>query len=101
MSLSVGQHVWIPCEVKRGAFSDERMVLVNSPVVHSTHSRWIGFVPTVQLKDPIETGSTSVVGIVLDVSNDHFLAQVMGHALANSVLEDHISRAQPIGSLKT
>src|SRR3989442_4139595 len=36
MSLSVGQYVWIPCEVKPGPFSDQRIVHINSPSIHSS-----------------------------------------------------------------
>jgi hypothetical protein len=95
-NISIGQHVWIPCEVKPGAFSDERMVRVNSPVVNSTASSWIGFVPATRLREPIETGSTGVMAIVVNVLQDRIFAQLIGDAFANTVLEDHISRAQPI-----
>jgi hypothetical protein len=101
LKISVGQHVWIPCEVKPGAFSDERMVRVNSPAVNSAIGSWIGFVPTARLREPIELGSTWVTAIVVNVLNDRFIAQLVGDPLANAVFEDSISRAQPIDSFES
>lgn len=100
MGLIVGQYVWVPCEVKPGPFSDERFVRVNSPVVDSAVSSWTGFVPATRLREPIEVGSTGVTAIVVDVIHDRFLAQLVGDAFSNTVYEDHISRAQPIDSVK-
>lgn len=96
MGLTVGQYVWVPCEVKPGPFSDERLVRVNSPVVDSAVSKWSGFVPTARLREPIEMGSTGVTAIVVEVMHDRFLAQLVGDAFSNTVFEDYISRAQPI-----
>lgn len=101
MSLSVGQYVWIPCEVKPGPFSDERLVRVNSPVVDSAVTVWTGFVPAARLREPIEAGSTGVTAIVVDVSDDRFLAQLVGDAFSNSVIEYYVSQAQPIDSFQT
>jgi len=39
MSLRPGARIWIPCEVKPGPFSDERMVRVQSQA-----GEWLGFV---------------------------------------------------------
>jgi len=58
VSLRVGQYVWVPCEVKAGAFSDERMVRVNSPAIQSSSGRWIGFVATEGLREAVTVGST-------------------------------------------
>ena len=95
MSLSVGQHVWVPCEVKPGPFPDERMVRVDSPVDH-----WIGFVPAARLREPVQAGPTGVTVLVVDIVDDHFQAQPLGAALRNTVYEDLISRAEPIDSFK-
>lgn len=100
MNLTIGQRVWIPCEVKPGPFSDERMVRVNSPVANSAVNTWTGFVPTAELKEPIEFGSTGVTAIVVAVSHDRFLAQLMGVGLSNTVFEDYVSRAEPIDPFK-
>jgi hypothetical protein len=101
VNISVGQHVWIPCEVKPGPFSDERMVRVNSPVVNSPVSSWIGFVPAITLREPIERGLTDVAAIVINILNDRFLAQLVGDSFSNTIFEDHVSRAEPIGSIKS
>ena len=98
MNVSIGQRVWIPCEVKPGPFSDERMVRVNSPAVNSAVSSWIGFVPTTRLREPIECGTTYVSAIVVNVFDGRFFAQLVGDGFANTVFEDSISRAQPIDS---
>ena|SRR5438093_3511430 len=100
MSLSIGQRVWIPCEVKPGPFSDQRMVNISSPAVDSAVSRWTGFVPITELREPIEYGSTSVAAIVINVLQDRFFAQPVGDPFANTLFEDRISRAEPIGSFK-
>jgi hypothetical protein len=99
MSVSVGQHVWVPCEVKPGPFSDERLVRVNSPVTDSALSVWTGFVSATRLRDPIEAGSTGVTAIVVDVKQDRFLAQLVGDGLSNTVFEDYVSRAEPIDTV--
>jgi hypothetical protein len=100
MSLTVGQFVWVTCEVKPGPFSDQRIVRVNSPVVHSQAGSWIGFVTTKHLREPIEVGSTGAAALIVGVVGDRFQAQVMGEPLSNTVFEDLVSRAQPIDSLK-
>ena len=95
VSISVGQRVWVPCEVKPGPFSDERMVRVNSPAPSSVNN-WIGFVSARELREPITRGMTSATAIVVDVFDDRFLAQLVGHGLANTVFEDLVSRAEVI-----
>ena len=101
MSLRVGQYVWVPCEVKAGAFSDERMVRVNSPAIQSSTGSWIGFVATEGLREAVTVGATDATAVVVSVENDRFQAQVMGQPLANTVFEDLISRAEPIDSLES
>lgn len=95
MNLSVGQHVWIPCEVKPGPFSDERLVRVNAPAPDSAMPVWTGFVPATRLREPINVGSTDATAVVVDVINDRFLAQ-LGDGFSNTVFEYHIAQAQPI-----
>jgi hypothetical protein len=99
MKVSVGQRVWVPCEVKPGPFSDQRMVRVNSPVANSI-SEWFGFVAETALRTPVITGSTEVTGLVVGVVNDRYQAQVLGEPLSNTVFEDLVSRAEPIDSVK-
>jgi hypothetical protein len=95
MPLLVGQYVWVPCEVKPGPFSDERMVRVNSPV-----GRWAGFVHTSRLREPVAAGLTEATALVVEVHNDRFRAQPIGEPLSNTLYDDLVSRAQPIGTLK-
>ena len=40
MSVAGGAYTWLPCEVKPGPFSDERLVRVASEL-----GDWVGFVP--------------------------------------------------------
>ena len=100
MRLMIGQYVWVPCEVKPGPFSDQRMVRVNSTVVHSPAGSWIGFVAAESLREPVVTGSTGATAIVVGLTDDRFQAQVLGEPLSNTVFEDVISRAEPIPSSK-
>ena len=100
-AIAVGQHVWLPCEVKPGPFPDERMVRVNSPVVRSAASSWIGFVPATKLREPIDKGSTEVSAIIVKILDDRFFAQLLGDSFSNSLFEDHISRAQPIDPVES
>jgi hypothetical protein len=56
---SIGENVCVPCEVKKGPFSDERMVKIGEAVA---------FVNTRFLKSPIETGKTTVIAQIIDVA---------------------------------
>ena len=95
MSLSIGQKVWVPCEVKRGPFSNERMVRVTSPA-----GQWFGFVSTAGLKDPVETGVTSVKAIILELLGAHLMLQVVGSAVTDTVYRDLVSRVSPVDPLQ-
>ena len=102
MSLSVGQRVWIPCEVKPGPFSDERLVRVNSPAPNSAVTVWTGFVQATRLREPVAVGPTDATAVVVDViQNNRFLAQLLGDGLSNTVFEYHIEGAQPIDTVKS
>jgi hypothetical protein len=89
MALVVGQHVWVPCEVRPGPFSNERIVKVDSPV-----GNWIGFIHTSQLRHPVTAGSTEATVLVVEVHNDRFRAQPLGQPLSNTVYDDLVSRAR-------
>ncbi len=81
--LSVGATIWVPCEVKPGPFSDERLIKVAS-----LHGEWVGFVNTTYLKDPATTaGHTYVRAVVTGVRDDIFQARVPGHALTTKLFE--------------
>jgi hypothetical protein len=74
------------------------MVYINSPAINSAVSSWSGFVSVTGLREPIESGSTGVVAIVVNVLHDSFFAQPIGDPFSNAIFEDRISRAEPIGS---
>jgi hypothetical protein len=95
MSLRFGQKVWVPCEVKPGAFSNERLVRVISPI-----GDWIGFAPTSVLKEPVVTGETAVQAMVLDVTGVELMLQIFGDALCNSAHADLLSRVTPVDAVQ-
>ena len=76
MTPQVGDTVWIPCEVKPGPFSNERLARVQFPT-----SQWHGFVDVGVLKEDVETGHTFVLAYVSAVQGDLVAAIVQGHAI--------------------
>ncbi len=76
MPLQVGDKVWLPCEVKPGPFSNERLVRIQLP-----KGPWVGFVDISALKEAVEKGSTYVLARVTKVSGSTVTAIVQGHAL--------------------
>ena len=82
MELLTGQNVWLPCEVKPGPFSDERLVRVLLEA-----EEWVGFVPLGQLQSPTTEGQTMVRAEVVEVNGETFRAKIQGHPLALSTLE--------------
>ena len=95
MSLFVGQHVWVPCEVKPGPFSNERMVRVSSP-----EGQWFGFAPTTVLREPVTAGETAVKAVILEVTGVKLLLQVFGAALSGSAHQDLVSRVAPVDAVQ-
>jgi hypothetical protein len=95
MTLEVGTQIWVPCEVKPGPFSNERLVRVQD-----NGSEWLGFVPTHRLKEPILEGRTQVLGLVVSVLGEKFMARLPGEALTPSLFEGVVSRVRPIGPLE-
>lgn len=80
--MKAGALVWLPCEVKPGPFSNERLVRIVFPT-----ETWIGFVETRELQEPIETGKTRVRARVLDEDETLVLVAVPGHALNTSLVK--------------
>jgi|GEM_PF-2412804 len=95
MAYQVGHLVWIPCEVKPGPFSDERLVRV-----HSDHGDWVGFVPVQSLREPVTEGISHVRAIITELSDRRFVAKIAGEPLASSTFEDTLSRVEPIAALQ-
>ncbi len=87
MPIRRGARVWIPCEVKKGPFSDERVVRVRSGLGDS-----LAFVRVEHLKEPIVEGHTFVRAIVVDVQEDKFIAQLPGHEIGSKEFEGELSR---------
>jgi len=79
MSFDKGCTVWLPCEVKPGPFSDERLVKVQSP-----DGNIIAFVNVRFLKNPIESGPTEVRAKVVDITDDSFSARLPGHSVTSN-----------------
>jgi hypothetical protein len=96
MALQAGTKVWLPCDVKPGPFSDERLVLVCDG-----GREWMGFVPENRLREPISEGRTSVLASVVSVLGEKFQARLPGSALMSTLFEGLVSRAQPVDPLET
>ena len=95
MNYHLGLPVWIPCEVKPGPFSDERIVRIN------TEGRtWLGFVPVDALREPIIKGSTAVRAVITQVFGARFNAKIAGESVTSSVFEGTLSRVEPIAALQ-
>ena len=86
MKITAGRHVWIRCEVKPGAFADERIVRI-----HAVDEAWTGFVATTALREPIESGESLVKSLVLEVSGETILAQPHGEAVGPSLVRVPLS----------
>jgi hypothetical protein len=88
MTIRPGATIWLPCEVKPGPFSDERLVRVEMP----SGGPWVGFVEVGALKEPIHEGKTSVRAIIVEVSKDSFVARIVGHDLTPRSFEGSLSK---------
>ena len=60
--LAVGAGVWIPCKVKPGPFTNERVVIVDA-----ADNNWVGFVSVNWLHRGVERGSDQVLAKVTEV----------------------------------
>lgn len=95
MVYQVGHLVWIPCEVKPGPFSDERIARVRSD-----RGDWVGFVPVQSLREPVTEGATYVRAIITELSDGRFVAKIAGEPVASSTFEDTLSRVEPIAAVQ-
>ena len=94
MALQVGGKVWIPCEVKPGPFSNERLVRIQLPA-----GPWLGFVDTDALKDPVETGNTYVLACITAIKDNQVTVIVQGHAFDASQVQASLSKVEPVDPL--
>jgi hypothetical protein len=92
MTLRVGGYFWIPCEVKPGPFSDERLARIAN-----AEAEWVGFVATSALQSPIAQGHTALKAVILDVSGTRYLAQPVGHGVDASTFQATLERVTPLG----
>jgi hypothetical protein len=95
MRYEAGRIVWIPCEVKPGPFSDERIVRILSE-----RGDWVGFVNTGDLRDPVVEGQTFVRAVLVNVEGGRFNAKVAGEPVTSSLLEGTLSRVQPFAAVQ-
>ena len=96
MPLRPGARIWIPCEIKPGTFSHERMVRVASDA-----GEWLGFVDETLLKDrDIREGRTWILGTIDQVTEGRFSARLPGHAVRSLLFEGSIEKAVRVGPLE-
>lgn len=79
--IKKGMVVWLPCEVRRGPFPDERKVYVGS-----AHGDWFGFVNTSELEKKVPQGKDRVRGIILAVDPRHIMVGINGQSPASKAL---------------
>ena len=83
MTIKEGSSVWLPCQVKPGPFSNERLALIHIP----PNDEWLGFVDVDSLKDNVEEGETYVLARVTAVDDDVITTIVQGHALDSRYIQ--------------
>lgn len=94
-TLSAGDEIWIPCEVKPGPFTDERMVRVGLP-----DNQWVGFAPAWALKNPdVSEGRTEIRAKVVEVEDEYVSVRLPGHAIAASVFRSPKEEVAAVGSM--
>lgn len=81
MTLERGDMVWIPCEVTRGVFPDERNVRIDSAT-----GRWAGFVDVRHLRDEILDGTTAIRATIVEASHGECAARLPGQTMRRQYL---------------
>ncbi len=96
MNFEAGGQVWIPCKVKPGPFSDERMICITSP-----RDEWVGFVHVATLREPILEGETFVRAVIVKIGEGGtFNAKIPGEPVTSSMFEGTLSRVKPFAALQ-
>jgi hypothetical protein len=95
MAPKVGGVIWIPCEVKPGPFSNERLVRVQSD-----SGEWLGFVSVGSLQDPLTEGRTFVRGTIAAIQDDRFEVYLAGHAVTSNLFAGSVARVTSLGSIE-
>lgn len=96
MTLDAGNVVWIPCEVRPGAFTNERKVLLSS-----SYGEWIGFVPVAFLQEPIIEGETKIRAVIISVQNGSFSAKIPGDGIGTTLYKDLTSKVNTFNTVQT
>ncbi|MCY4488031.1 MAG: hypothetical protein OXF11_13095 [Deltaproteobacteria bacterium] len=94
MAPQIGGKVWIPCEVKPGPFSNERLARIEHPA-----GPWLGFVDIGALKEPVETGNTHVLAYVTAIEGNKVSVIVQGHAFDVGQVQALRAKVQPVDPL--
>lgn len=94
MGVKVGRVVWIPCEVRPGPFSDERVIRIQSD--GGAH---VAFVRVDALREPIAEGETAVRAVIVDVSGGTFHARVAGEPVTTSLFGGSLSRGARLAAV--
>lgn len=89
MNLTVGAEIWLPCEVRPGPFSDERLVRVASET-----GAVVSFVPASAIREDDDTRRTFVVARIVAVSESTFEARLPGHPVSSAPFLGMIARAE-------
>lgn len=87
--------VWVPCEVKPGVFSNERVA-----TIERNGDAWVGFVPDSVLRERIERGRTAIQALIYEVREGVVHAFLPGDAVTPGIFVGPIERVTPIGSLE-
>ena|SRR5947207_7288373 len=96
MDFDGGRQIWIPCKVKPGPFSDERMICISSP-----RGEWVGFVHVGTLREPILEGDTFVRAVIVKLGEGGtFNARIPGEPLTSSMFEGTLSKVKPFAAVQ-
>ena len=91
MGYEAGRLVWIPCEVKPGPFSDERIIRIRAE-----QGEWVAFVQVGALREPVNEGPTFVRAVIMKVDGGRFSARVAGESVTSSLFEGTLSKVEPL-----
>lgn len=87
VKLPIGSKMWLPCQVKPGPFSNERMVLVEDEI-----GQWFGFVDIRWLRDGESEGTDQVLAQIVDVDGTTFRAKIPGYAPKSRLVQGPVER---------
>jgi hypothetical protein len=95
MEVRAGTRVWIPCEVKPGPFSNERMVRVVGD-----SQEYVNFVQVHLLREAIERGTTFVLATIDSIREDECIALLPGENLGSRYFHGRLSQVMPVGAVE-